>query len=640
MEPWTASGVGLLAAALIFGVIPGPLPLQVLSALASCGVASITLRLSRPLRDEIGWLPWLLGPLGAILAAVAALGARMEDPQAWGGLVGAGVAAGAVLARAWIDRHAGGPVVQAIDRLRTPVPETVAVPLEDDHQPLGMAVRRIPTTDVRTGEQVLALEGEVVAVDGVVQAGEALALLHPGAHAPARRRPGDPMLAGARIVEGDVRLLVTRVGEHRGLARPALFRTGAGPAREAAPLGRLGVQLVRWGGLATTVGAVGGLAAPLASGVEGLSSPLTAAAAVLIAAPLVAVRRATETPWMAAGAAAGERGIIYASARAVDAAARATVVALSTHGTITEDAPEVIEIQRVDDDTDPDALLALIAGAEAAVDHPMAHAIRRYAQRRRVHPASVRRATYAPGRGATAVGPADERIVVGNRQLLLDEGISVAVADAEALHAEERGHTVLFVAVDERVRALLILRDEARFGARAAIQRLYDMDLEVVLVSGDHRSTVEALAAQIDVSHVRAELMPEERGPEVRRLREHGGPVAVVGHHRDEAALSGADVPVVLHGAGSPAGERGVGVASDDVRDGVAALWIARAARTEAWRTTVGAVTGGVVLVAGAAVGWLTPAVVGLLTVALDGWALPTGARLLRRISLRVPTRS
>jgi P-type Cu+ transporter len=639
-EPALWVGVGLTTIALLLGIFPGPLPLEVLSALASCGVAAVTLHLSRNLRDEMGWLPWLLGPLGVILAATAALGARMEDPLAWGGLLGAAVAAGAVLARAWLDRHAAEPVQEAIDRLRAPIPATVAVPDEDASEPLDLAVRRVSTADVRTGEQVLALEGEVVAVDGVVQAGDAFALLHPGAQAPVRRRPGDPLLAGARIVEGDVRLLVTRVGEDRGLMRPALFRQGAGPTREPAPLGRLGARLVHWAGLATAAGAVVGLGAQVAAGVEGLAAPLTAAAAVLIAAPLIAVRRSAETPWVAAGAAAGERGIIYASARAVDAAARTTVVALCTRGTVTEGVPEVVEIQQVDEESSPDRILALIAGAQATVDHPLATAIRRYAETRQVPPEPMRRASFTPGRGVTALGPQGEVVVVGHRQLLLEEGISVAIADDEATHAEERGHTVLFAAVDERVRALVILQDEVRFGARAAIQRLYDLDMEVVLVSGDHRVTVEALASQLDVSHVRAELLPEERSAEMRRLREHGGPVAAVGRAEDEIALSGADVPIVLRGAGSPAGERGVGVATDDLRDATAALWMARAARTEAWRTTSASMVGGALLVAGAAVGWLAPGVVGLLAVALDGWALPAGARLLRRISLRIPSRS
>jgi P-type Cu+ transporter len=637
LEPWQWGALGLVTVALLLGAIPAALPFDVISALASCGAATLALHASRHLREEVGWLPWLLGPVGVLLAAGAALGARVEMPQAWGGLAGAALAAGAVVTRVWLDRRSSEPVAQTVARLCAPIPTTVAVPVDAPQGALDGAVQRIPTAQVRTGEQVLALEGEVVAVDGVVQAGDAFALLHPSAQATVRRRPGDPLLAGARIVEGDVRLLATRVGEDRGLVRPILFRQGGGPTREPAPLGRLAAQLVRWGGLAAGVGAVGALAAQM--GTPGLAGPLAAAAAVLVAAPLVSVRRAAETPWVAAGAAAGERGIIYASARAMDAAARTTAVALCAHGTVTEGQPEVLEIRAVDPEADTHTLLALVAGAEAAAaEHPLAVAIRRHAASRGVSEATMRRVDATAGRGITALAPDGQRLVVGNRRLLLDEGISVAVADDDAARAEARAHSVLFVALGERVRAIIVLQDEVRLGTRAAIQRLFDLGMEVVLVSGDHRGTVETLASQVDVSHVRADLPPEERGGEIRRLREHGGPVAAVGHgDRDEAALAAADVPVVLRGAGSPAGERGVGVASEDLRDAVAALWIARAARTEAWRATVAAVAGGALLVAGATAGWIGPGLAGLLAVGLDAWALPAGSRLLRRIALRVP---
>src|SRR5690606_18098970 len=165
----------------------------------------------------------------------------------------------------------------------------------------------------------------------------------------------------------------------------------------------------------------------------------------------------------------------------------------------------------------------------------------------------VRRATFSPGRGVTAVAPSGQPLVIGNRGLLLEAGVSVAVADADAARAEERGHTVVFVGLDGRVRALISLRDEDRVGARAAVQRLIDLGIEVVLVSGDHRGTVEALARHLDITHVKAELLPDEQGAEIRRLRETGGVVAVVGRPgHDDAALGAADVPVVLGAAGAP----------------------------------------------------------------------------------------
>jgi P-type E1-E2 ATPase len=240
----------------------------------------------------------------------------------------------------------------------------------------------------------------------------------------------------------------------------------------------------------------------------------------------------------------------------------------------------------------------------------------------------------------TAVGPGGEPFVIGNRQLLLDEGVSIAVADAEAEACEARGLTALFIGLGGRVRAVVALQDGVRPGARAAVQRLFDLGIEVVLLSGDHHGTVEALAHNLDVAHVKSELLPEERVSEVRRLRETGRAVAVFGRGPyDDATVGAADVPVVLGAAGAHTGELTVALATDDVRDGAAALWIARATRLETWRGVLTAMGGGGLLVAAAAVGWAAPAVAAIGSLAIDAFALPAGARLLRRIELRVPAR-
>jgi P-type E1-E2 ATPase len=431
-------------------------------------------------------------------------------------------------------------------------------------------------------------------------------------------------------------VLATRVGDERALVRPASF--GDPRSHRSAPITVFTARVTRWGGLVALAFALGGLV--FSDGNVGLAGQLSAVAAVLLAMPIVAVRRASETPYVAAAATAAERGIAFASARTLDRAGRTAVAALCTHGTITEGEPEVVEMHAIGD-ADATALIGLVTGAEAAAqNHPIARACARFAEARGIAPESVRRATFLPGRGITAVAPNGQELVVGSRALLLAEGVSVAVADADAARAEERGHTVIFVGLDGRVRALISLRDEDRLGARAAVQRLIDLGIEVVLVSGDHRGTVETLARHLDIGHVKAELLPEERGAEVRRLRETGGVVATVGRAvDDEMALAAADVQVVLGAAGAPEAERAVSLTSNDVRDAAAALWLARAARREAWRGTTVAALGGALLVTLAAVGVAAPAVAALLALALDAYALPSAARLLRRIELRLPVR-
>ncbi len=633
--PW----VGLVAAAVgatlgIFGRNPA---LAALSTAATLVAAAAALTRSFEARRETGVFAWALGPAGAALAAVGALGGAFASHEAWLPLIGAAVAAGAMVARAWLDAWARRPVEEVVAALLAPLPLRVHLPVDDDGAPPSLAAAREVDVDrVRTGEDVLALEGEVLAVDGVVKAGEAMALLHPGARAPVKRVVGDPMLAGARIVEGAVRLLATRVGRDRGLVRPGRF--GSGSERDAAPIARLAELATRWGGVLAIAFA---LSALLLAGGAGFAAQVSAAAAVLLAAPLLAVRRAAEAPLIAAAAIAGARGIVFQSARALDRAGRVTYAALCGHGTITDGQPEVVEMHTLDGGP-PDTLIGLIAAAESAVEpHAIGRAILRFAESRGVARENVRRATHLPGRGVTAVAPSGDAMVIGSRQLLLDEGVSVAIADADAARAETRGRTAIFVSLGGHVRAVISLEDELRLGARAAVQRLMDLGIEVVLLSGDHRGTIETLAKGLGIDHIKAELVPEERGAEVKRLRESGGAVAAVGRpQHDDAALAAADVPVVLGAAGGPAGERAIALVTEDVRDAAAALWIARAARHAAYRDAAFATIGGLVLVGLGAAGLGAPGVVALAAIALDAWTLPAGARLLRRVALRLPERA
>jgi Cu+-exporting ATPase len=608
-----------------------------IAAVLALAVVLLALIGPTPERRDTGWLASGIAPLGATLAIAAAVLAFGAGADARLGLAGAAVAAACAVLRGWIDAGAARPLERQLASLRGRIPLRARVPIDDATRPLELSAREVDAETLRAGEEVIVAEGETVPVDGVVRAGEAYVHLHPVARAPVRRRIGDPVIAGARVADGVLRVLATRVGNERAVLRAARF--GDGTADDAARVTRLTARGIQFAGVAVLI--AGLLALVLGDGGGGPSMRLAAAAGVLLAIPLLALRRAAESPFVAAGATAAERGIVFQSARALDRAGGVGVVAICAHGTITEGDPEVVEIHDAGGEGAVDDALSLAAAAEATLgEHPIARAIVRHADRRGGARGTVRRATAVPGRGLVAIGSAGESIVVGSRQLLLDEGISVAALDAEAERAESRGLSVVFVGIDHRPRALIALRDQERPGARAAVQRLIDLHAEVLLLSGDHRGTVEALAKTLDVDHVKAELTPEERGAEVRRLREGGSVVATIGRAGyDEHALAAADVPVVLAAAGGPDGERAIALTSDDVRDAAAALWLASAARREATRAVAVAVTAGSALVVVAANGLAAPALIALGALAVDAFALPAASRLLHRIELRLPAR-
>lgn len=630
--PWW--GIGGCTLAVILAFPREPSWLAKVSAAISIILAAISIRRTTPSWKGVGMLPWVAAPAGSIVAALAGIAAQFEGRHDWLVLAGAAVGAGVSLVRAHLDAVARLPVVESANRLLETLPRRVRI-LVDDGAEGRTTETEVVTDRIRAGEETVAREGDFVGVDGVVKAGEATVLPYPSARVGVLRREGDAVLAGARVVSGAVRVLATRVGDDRALVRPQRFGIGTGP--NAARIARVAEQAARWGGIATVALSIGGLA--IASQ-QGIAGTLSAAAAVLLAAPLLAIRRAADAPFVAAASAAAERGIVFQTARALETAGRVHVATLCSHGTVTEGVPEVADVHSIDA-TPTLPLLALAAAAETAAESSaIARAIRRYADLRHTAPESVRRAVYLPGRGVTALSPGGEPLVIGNRQLLLDEGVSVAVADAEAARIEDRGQTALFVALGGRVRALLSLSDPVRPGARAAVQRIFDLQVEPVLLSGDHRGTAEALARTLDVDHVKAELLPEERGQEVRRQREAGSVVACCGWPaRDEAALAAADVPIVLGSAGAHASDTAIAIASDDVRDAASALFIAKAARSEALRSVITAIVAGTFMVAVSAIGFVPPLVSGLVAIGIDAFALPAGARLLRRIALRIPAR-
>jgi P-type E1-E2 ATPase len=361
-----------------------------------------------------------------------------------------------------------------------------------------------------------------------------------------------------------------------------------------------------------------------------------------MATPLLALRRAAQWPLQGAAAAAAERGILFQSGAVLDLAGRVSVVVMAPHRTLTEGKPELLDLLTFgqDDAHDENAreLLALAAGAElSAGEHPIGRAVVRYAEKRGIVPSEMRRAKAVPGRGLTGTGPDGQDIVIGSRRLLLDEGVSVATADAYAARAEASGRTAVFMAVSGRVRAVFALQDHLRPGARAAVQRLFDLGLEVVLVTGDQRGPVEQLAAGFDIAHIKCELLPEERAHEVRSLREAGGPVAVIGFPADDAAALGvADVAIALGAAGGGNGDNAIALLGEDLRDAAAALWIARAARASMLGALRISSAAFIVLTSAAIGGLISVGLSALLALLVDAHGIQAGARLLRRVALRL----
>lgn len=583
-------------------------------------------------------IPLAAGPLGVALVVLAGMVANTsDDPSAFWLFISAALCTGALAARVRMDQTTMQPIAAAVAQHGNNLPRHARVGSADtDHAP-ELSVRQVPLDAVRSGMEILVVAGERIPVDGVVQRGEALVLPGSRTMTPIQKRAGDAVLAGSLLTDGALRILGARVGPDRALNHPATALHG----QTAIPFlraGRMAVPVVVATASTAALATAVGLNPLLTTGAP--SSALATLGAILLGLPVLALGQATRRVAATALSAGLERGFIFASSNALDLAGRSTTVALPARGAITEGKPALLAIHTVESD-DENALLAMAAAAESAGGtHPIAKAVRELAESRNIAPVPLRRSNHVAGKGVTATTLAGENVVIGNRGFLLDAGVSVALAEAEAIRAEARGHTVVFLAVDGHVRAFFALQDATRPGARGAVQRLFDMGLEVILCSADHRGTVETLAKTLDVTNVRADLAREDRGRELRLLHDTGGVIATIGRPgRDDAALAAADIPVLLQSAGAPQREDSVALASDDIRDAAAALFVAHAARRTMVRVQA-LITGATVLsVALAASALWYPVVACLVAWGIEAVSFSAPDRLQRRLDLRVPTR-
>jgi P-type Cu+ transporter len=547
---------------------PGPV---LASSAASLAVAIwATLGKDRALGAEAASLAGILVTAAAVSAWLAESARRQVNAE-----------------RAWIEGALAVPGRRAFDEAESAA--DAANDRGDRRMPKPVAAPKEKVFDLRSGEQIIVETGEVVPVDVTITGDDVEVLPWIGATTPARRRTGDPVVAGARVVRGRLRGICTWAGHDRAFARMLVD-----PRRRAdtlAPIAQASLALAeRWAIVAAAIGAV---AAAVAHRNLIEIAMTTVAVHAALATSVIASIAATH---VARGILLGlRRGIVYKSADAWDRAGRVAVAVFSARGTILLGEPELAELESTANagrgsafasasgKLDPSQILAFAAGAERSESHPIAAAIVRAARTRGLRPDGVRNPNTDAGMGVTAVSSSGEELCVGSRALMMDRRISIASAETRIAELESLGRTVVLVALGSRLVGLLGLQDGLRPGARAAVQHLLDAQIEPVLMSGDSRETCEAIGRSLDIDHIRPEVLPAGRSAEVRSLIESGLSVAVLGHAGvDEAALGAADVAVALAAAGSTPGDFAITLASDDVRDAALALALAHRARNEA----------------------------------------------------------
>ena len=303
---------------------------------------------------------------------------------------------------------------------------------------------------------------------------------------------------------------------------------------------------------------------------------ITTTIAVLIIACPCALGLATPTAVMVGTGRAAELGILVGNGDALETARRVTAVVLDKTGTITRGRPALTGITTTGGWTEDD-VLALVAAAETGSEHPVGEAIVAAATARFLDLPAVRSFDAVPGHGIDAV-IGDRHVLVGNAALMAARGVDIAALEPVAATEAAAGRTPMFVAIDGEPAAVLSVADTVKPESAEAVAQLKALGVDVWMLTGDHPATAHAIAAQVGIEHVLAEVLPAEKAAKVRQLQQQGHVVAMAGDGiNDAAALSAADVGIAIGtGADVAIAASDITLVGGDLRGIVSAIALSR----------------------------------------------------------------
>ncbi|GAA1383219.1 heavy metal translocating P-type ATPase [Catellatospora chokoriensis] len=474
----------------------------------------------------------------------------------------------------WLEMRSRFATGRAVEALLSLAPPTAIVRRDGQDTEL-------PLDQVVTGDVIVVKPGAKVPVDGTVADGQSYVdeSMITGEPVPVVKRPGDTVVGGTINTTGAFTFTATAVGADTALARIVQMVRNAQASK--APAQRLADTAGKY--LVYVALAAGALtfAAWMLWGGHGVGFALTAAVSAIVIACPDALALATPTA-ITVGVGQGARGgVLFKNATALETTAGIDTVVFDKTGTLTAGKPTVTDLISVDGVTEEE-LLRLAAGADQPSQHPLATAIVDAARQRGITVNPPEAFDSIPGHGVQAtVG--DRTVLIGNARLMRRDNIDIAALAGKAGALAVDGKTAMYVAVDGRPLGVLAVADPIRDSAKAAISALHGAGVRTVMLTGDQRSTAEAVARQLGIDTVIAEVLPADKAGNIAKLQQAGSKVAMVGDGVNDApALAQADIGVAI-GAGTDVAVETADLVliRDNPADVAFALRIARAVRTK-----------------------------------------------------------
>ncbi|MBY0077654.1 copper-translocating P-type ATPase [Priestia aryabhattai] len=404
----------------------------------------------------------------------------------------------------------------------------------------------IPVEEVQKGEVIFIKPGEKVPVDGEIIEGQSALdeSMLTGESVPVDKSIGDKVIGATLNKNGFLKIKATNVGKETALAQ--IIKVVEEAQGSKAPIQRLADY-------------ISGIFVPIVVGialltffvwyiwiVPGEFAPaLEKLIAVLVIACPCALGLATPTSIMAGSGRAAEFGILFKGGEHLETTHKIDTILLDKTGTVTNGTPELTDV-RIAQGYEENELLQLVASAERLSEHPLAQALVAGIKNKGIEIQDPLSFEAIPGHGVRATVQ-ERELLVGTRKLMNQHKVNIDAALEEMTNLEREGKTAMLVALDGKYAGMLAVADTIKETSKEAVSRLKEMGLEVMMITGDNRQTAQAIAMQAGIEHVIAEVLPEGKAEEVKKLQQQGKKVAMVGDGINDApALALADIGMAI----------------------------------------------------------------------------------------------
>ncbi|MDN6161385.1 MAG: heavy metal translocating P-type ATPase, partial [Atopostipes sp.] len=438
----------------------------------------------------------------------------------------------------YLEAVSKGKSSEAIKKLMDLAPETARV-LRDHVE------KEISIDEVQVGDTIVVRPGERLPVDGIVTEGRTAVdeSMLTGESIPVEKKKGDEIVGASINKTGSIQYEASKVGKDTTLSQIVQLVEEAQGSK--APIAQMADKIS--GVFVPVVIALSLLSggAWYFLGQESWIFALTIMISVLVIACPCALGLATPISIMVGTGKGAENGVLIKSAESLETAHQVDTVIFDKTGTITEGKPEVTDIVTINSQSESH-LLQLAASAELGSEHPLGEAIVRAAEEKEYEFLETASFNALPGRGIE-VEINNQHLFLGNKKLMDENNISLKRLAEKSDQLATQGKTPMYISIDHKLAGIIAVADTIKENSIEAIERLHEMNIEVVMITGDNKRTAQAIAKKVNIDRVFSEVLPEDKAAEVEKLQAEGKEVAMVGDGINDApALAQSDIGIAI----------------------------------------------------------------------------------------------